>query len=326
MKTHASLAGFFLSFAACVAVGPAAAQGAAGYPAKPIRLIVPLAPGGPSDILARTIAQKLSEGIKQTVVVDNRPGAGGTVGADIAAKSPPDGYTMILVSTSYSINATLYPKLPYDTLKDLVPVTMLAAAPYLLAAHPSLPVKSLQELIALAKARPGELNYASGGSGTGPHMAMELLKQRTGVNVVHIPYKGAGPALTDLMAGQVQLQMVNMIAGLPLAKSGRIRALAVSIAKRSPAAPEIPTIEESGVAFDEGGQHGIMAPAGTPRDIIAKLHREIVRALHLPEVKNRLAGEGAEVVGNTPEEYGAIIRADVEKWAKVIKQSGIRAN
>ena len=297
------------------------------YPAKPIRLIVPLAPGGPSDILARTVAAKLTEGIKQTVMVDNRTGAGGTVGAAVAAKSPPDGYTIILVSTSYAINATLYPKLPYDTLKDLTAVTMLAAAPYLLTVHPSLPAKSLKQLVALAKARPGDLNYASGGSGTGPQLSMEVLKQRAGLDIVHVPYKGAGPALTDLIAGQVHMQLVNMIAGLPLVKAGRIRALGVSKATRSPAAPDIPTLAESGApGYDEGGQHGIMIPAGTPKDVVARLHQEIVKVLHLPEINNRLSQEGATVVGNTPEQYQAIIRADIEKWAKIIKALGLRAN
>lgn len=314
-----------VALGAVVAAAPAFPQ--QQYPAKPIRLIVPLAPGGPSDILARTVAAKLTEAIKQTVVVDNRPGAGGTVGADIAAKSPPDGYTMILVSTSYSINASLYPKLPYNTLKDLTAVTMLAAAPYILTVHPSLPAKSLKQLLALAKARPGEMNYASGGSGTGPHLAMEVLKQRAGINIVHIPYKGAGPALNDLVAGHVQLQMVNMIAGLPLVKAGRIRALAVSTAKRSDAAPEIPTIAESGVpGFDEGGQHGIMVPAGTPREIISRLHQEIVKVVQSPEIRSRLASEGAAVAGTTPEQYAKVIRSDVEKWARIIKDLGLRAN
>jgi tripartite-type tricarboxylate transporter receptor subunit TctC len=314
-------------WAALYAADAAAQAGAAAYPAKPIRLIVPLAPGGPSDILARTVAQKLSENIKQTVVVDNRPGAGGTLGAEIAARSPADGYTIILVSTSYAINASLYPKLPYDTLKDLTGVTMLAAAPYILAVHPSLPVKTYKQLAALARARPGDLNYASGGSGTGPHMAMELLKLRTGLDIVHIPYKGAGPAMNDLVAGQVHMQMVNMLAGLPIARAGRIRAVAVSTARRSPAAPEIPALDESGLpGFDEGGQHGIMIPAATPREIVAKLNQEIVRAVQSPEVRKRLMSEGAEVIGSTPEQYTAVIRADVEKWAKVIKATGIRAN
>ena len=297
------------------------------YPAKPVRLIVPLAPGGPSDTLGRTVATRLTEVVGQPVVVENRAGAGGVVGAEVAAKAPPDGYTMILVSTSFTINASLYPKLPYDTLKDLAPVTMLAAGPYLIAVHPSLPAKSMKELVALAKARPGQLNYASGGSGTGPHMSLELLKLGTGVNIVHIPYKGAGPALIDLMAGHVQLQPVNILVGLPQARAGKLRALAVTTAKRSAAAPELPTIAETVLpGFNEGGQHGILVPAGVPREIVARLHQSIVKVLQNPDVKDRLASEGSEVVGNAPEQYGAILRADVEKWAKVIKRTGIRAN
>ncbi|HET7158207.1 MAG TPA: tripartite tricarboxylate transporter substrate binding protein [Burkholderiales bacterium] len=296
------------------------------YPVKPIRLIVPLAPGGPSDILARTVAAKLTEGIGQSVIVENRAGAGGSVGADYVAKSAPDGYTIILVSNSVSINPSLYPKLPYDTLRDLAPITTLASAPYILTVHPTLPVKSTKELIALARSRPGELNYASGGSGTGPHMAMELLKQLTGTKLVHIPYKGAGPALIDTMAGQTQVLMVNIIAGLPQVKGGRIHAIDVSSAKRASVAPEIPPIAEAVPGFDEGGQHGILAPGNTPREIIARLNTEIVKALNSPEIKSRLAGEGAEVVGNTPEQFGAILKSDVEKWAKLIKASGIKVD
>ena len=313
-----------LTTCALLAAGVAAAQ---TYPSKPIRLIVPLAPGGPSDTLARTVALRLTEVIGQSVVVENRAGAGGVVGTEIAAKSPPDGYTMILVSTSFTINASLYPKLPYDTLKDLAAVTMLASGPYLIAVHPSLPAKSMKELIALAKARPGQLNYASGGSGTGPHMSLELLKLGTGVNIVHIPYKGAGPALIDLMAGHVQIQPVNILVGLPQARAGKLRALAVTTAKRSAAAPELPTVAETVVpGFNEGGQHGILVPAGVTREVIARLHQGIVKVLQNPDVKDRLASEGSEVVGNTPEQYGAIIRSDVEKWAKVIQRTGIRAN
>jgi tripartite-type tricarboxylate transporter receptor subunit TctC len=310
-----------------LAAGTAPALAQQAYPVKPIRLIVPLAPGGPSDTLARAVAVRLTEVMGQSVVVENRAGAGGTVGTDIAAKSPPDGYTMLLISTSFAINASLYSKLPYDTLKDLQAVTLIAAAPYLIAAHPSLPAKSMKELIALARARPGQLNYASGGSGTGPHMTLELLKLGTGTNIVHIPYKGAGPALIDLMAGHVELQPVNILVGLPQARAGKLRALAVSTAKRSAAAPEIPTIAETVLpGFDEGGQHGIVVPAGTPRDVVARLHQGIIKVLQNPDVKDRLAAEGSEVVANTPEQFGAIIRADVEKWAKVIQRTGIRAN
>ena len=314
----------FAMAAALLVSAPVLAQ---TYPSKTIRLIVPLAPGGPSDTLARAVAARLTEVMGQSVIVENRAGAGGTVGTDVAAKSPSDGYTMLLISNSFAINASLYTRLPYDTLKDLQAVTLIAAAPYLITVHPSLPARSMKELIALARARPGQLNYASGGSGTGPHMALELLKLGTGVNIVHIPYKGAGPALIDLMAGHVELQPVNMLVGLPQARAGKLRALAVTTAKRSTAASEIPTIAETVLpGFDEGGQHGIVVPAGTPREIVVRLHQGIIKVLQNPDVKDRLAAEGSEVVGNSPEQFGAIIRGDVEKWAKVIQRTGIRAN
>ncbi len=318
-------AGMVLMLAASLVAGTAAAQ---TYPSKPIRLIVPLAPGGPSDILARTMGQKLTESMKQAVIVDNRTGAGGTLGIDLAAKSPPDGYTMLLVAVAtYTINASLYPKLPYDPQKDLTPVTILAGAPYILVVHPALPVHSVKQLVALAKARPGELNYSSGGTGTGPHLAMEILKANARINIVHIPYKGAGPALNDLVAGQVQLQLANMIASLPLVKSGRLRAIAVSGSKRSSLLPDIPTLSESGIGgLDDVGGHMIMVPGATPRAIIARLHQELVKALQQPEVKARLASEGAEIFGTPPDEAAAIIRADIPKWAKIIKQLKIQAN
>lgn len=318
-------AGMVLMLAASLVAGTAAAQ---PYPSKPIRLIVPLAPGGPSDILARTMGQKLTEGMKQVVIVDNRTGAGGTLGIDLAAKSPPDGYTMLLVAVAtYTINASLYPKLPYDPLKDLTPVTILAGAPYILVVHPALPVRSVKQLIALAKARPGELNYSSGGTGTGPHLATEVFKANAGIDVVHIPYKGAGPALNDLVAGQVQFQLANMIASLPLVQSGRLRAIAVSGTKRSARLPDVPTIAESGVkGLEEVGGHMIMVPGATPRAIIARLHQELVKVLQQPEVKARLVSEGAEIFGTPPDEAAAIIRNDIPKWAKIIKQLKIQAN
>jgi tripartite-type tricarboxylate transporter receptor subunit TctC len=303
---------------AAVTAGNALAQ--RDYPAKPIRLIVPFAPGGPSDILARTVAQKLTEAMKQTVIVDNRATASGTVGTDIAAKSPPDGYTMVLIGVgALTINAAMYPKLPYDTLRDLAPVSVLSSAPYILVVHPSLPVKSLQQLIALAKARPGQLNYASGGPGY--LLGMELLKEQTGMNIVYIPYKGAGPAMNDLIAGHVQVMMVNMISGLTLAKSGRIRAIGVTSVERSQFAPELPTLEETGApGLDVKGQHLILVPSDTPRDIIARLHQEIVRVLQAAELKERLANEGAVVVGSTPEQAAALVRAELERWTRLVKR------
>jgi tripartite-type tricarboxylate transporter receptor subunit TctC len=323
---HSALRYIAMAMIALVGLG-AAVSFAQQFPSKPIRLIVPLAAGGPSDIMARTLALKMGENLRQSVVVDNRAGAGGSVGADLAAKSPADGYTMLLISNSYAINASLYPKLPYDTLKDLTGVSMLASAPYIMTVHPSLPVKSMKELVALAKAKPGQLNYASGGSGTGPHMAMELLKLNAGISLVHIPYKGAGPALIDAIAGHVQALPVNIVAGLPHVKSGKLKVLAVTSEQRSAVLPEVPTVSETVVrGFDEGGQHGILVPSGTPREIIARLHQEIVKVLQSPDVSERLRSEGAAVVGNTPDQYNEQLRADVAKWAKVIKVSGIRAN
>ena len=312
----------------CSLAFPFAVAAQQSYPTRPIRLIVPLAPGGPSDILARSMAQAISPSLGQTVVVDNRTGAGGTIGIDIAAKSPPDGYTLLLVAVAtYTINANLYSKLPYDARKDLTPVSILAGAPYILTVYPTLPVKSLKELIALAKARPRELNYGSGGTGTGPQMAMELLKVQTGMGIVHVPYKGTGPALTEQMAGQVQIGLFNMIAALPMVQSGKLRALAVSGAQRSPALPGVPTLDESGAkGFQEVGGHMIMVPGATPRDIIARLNRELLKALQSPDVLARLKNEGAEVVGSTPEAAAAIIRRDLDKWADVIRRTGIRAD
>jgi tripartite-type tricarboxylate transporter receptor subunit TctC len=318
----------FMSCAIALAAAVAVPGHAQSYPTKTIRLVVPLAPGGPSDILARTMAAKLTESLKQTVVVDNRPGAGGTLGADIVAKAPPDGYTMLLMGVStLTINASMYSKLSYDTLRDFTAISVLAGAPYLLVVHPSLPVKSLNDLVALAKARPGELNYASGGTGTGPHLAMEVLKDKLHMKIEHIPYKGAGPAMNDLIAGHVQVLMVNMIAGLPMVKAGRMRALGQSGARRSPGAPDIPTFAEGGAAgYDSTGQHGMWFPAGVPRDIVMRVNEDIVKALHTKDVSERLAAEGAEVVGNTPDEAQAIVRRDVAQWAAVIKKLGLKPN
>jgi tripartite-type tricarboxylate transporter receptor subunit TctC len=297
------------------------------YPARPVRIVVPLAPGGPSDILARAMAQKLTENLKQTVFVENRTGAGGTIGADVAAKAAPDGYTLLLIAVaSYTINATLYPKLPYDPLKDLQPVTILAGAPYVLVVHPSLPARTLRELVELDRKRPGELNYSSGGAGTGPHLATEVLKANTGMTAVHVAYKGAGPALTDLVAGHVHFQLANMIASLQFVRNGRLRGIAVSGAKRSPTLPDLPTIAESGVrGLEEVGGHMIMAPGATPPDIVQRLHQELIKVLQQPEVMARLAAEGAEVFGTPPDKAAAVIRVEIQKWARVIRQLGLQA-
>ena len=296
------------------------------WPAKPIRLVVPLAPGGPSDLLARTMAQQLTPALGQPIVVDNRTGAGGTIGVDAAAKAPADGYTLLLIASStFTITANLYSKLPYDARKDFTPVSILAAGPYMLTVHPSLPAKTFKDLLALDKARPKDLNYGSGGTGTGTQMSMELLKLKTGLQITHIPYKGTGPMLIDHMAGHIQVSLSNLIAALPQVETKRLRALIVTGAKRSTKLPEVPNFEESGIkGFDDISGHMILVPAGTPKEIITRLHRELVKALRTPEVTARLENEGAEIIGNTPDEAAAIVRADLDKWADVIKRSGIK--
>lgn len=296
------------------------------YPSKPVRLIVPLAPGGPSDILARTVGAAITPTLGQQVVVENRTGAAGIVGADFVAKAPADGYTMLLIGLStYTLAAALHAKLPFDAVKDLVPVTVLAASPFVLLVHPSLPVKSAKELIALAKARPGELNYASGGAGTHPQMVMEVMKLKTGINIVHIAYKGSGPALTETLAGQMQIGLFNILAANPPVQAGRLRALAVTDSRRSALLPQVPTLAEAGVdGIVEVGSHMIMVPAATPKDIIARLNREMVAALQTPAMKSRIVSEGGEAVGNTPEQAAAALRADLDKWIDVVRRTNIR--
>jgi tripartite-type tricarboxylate transporter receptor subunit TctC len=302
-----------------------AQSGAETYPVKPIRLIVPLAAGGPSDTLARILASKMTEFIGQNVIVDNRPGASGIVGTEIGARSPPDGYTIVLVSNTIAINPAIFRKIPYTFDKDLMAVSQLAATPYMLTVHPSLPVKSVQALIALAKARPGELNHASGGAGTGPHFAMEVFAQRSGIRIVQIVYKGGGPAMIDFLAGQTQVYLANMVTAMPQVRAGKMRALAVSSLTRSPAMPEIPTIAESGVPdFDEAGQHGIVAPAGIPKEILARLHGAIVAAMRHPEIVKRLADEGSVVVASTPEEFRVRILRDTAKSLEIARSMNLK--
>jgi tripartite-type tricarboxylate transporter receptor subunit TctC len=307
---------------------PASAQNVSAYPEKPVRLVIPLAPGGPSDILGRSIAQKLSEAFGQAFYAENRPGAAGTVGTTVVARAEPDGYTMLLIGQStYTINASLYATLPFDPRKDLTVVTALAEAPQMVVVHPSLPVNSLRELVAYAKEKPGKLSFASGGTGTGPHLSMELLKEMTGMDIVHIPYKGSGPALNDVVAGRVEVMMVNLIAGLPLVKSGRLRAIAVSRPTRSPTLPDVASVAEQGVpGYDIGGPHLIMVPAATPRPIVDKLNQALIKILALPDVRERLALEGAEVVGNSPDEAQTRMLADIKRWEPIIKRLGLRAN
>jgi tripartite-type tricarboxylate transporter receptor subunit TctC len=294
------------------------------YPDKPIRLVVPFPAGGTTDILARAVGQKLGEHLGQQVVVDNKPGAGGNIGSDIVAKSAPDGYTLVMGTVgTHAINASLYKKMPYDHIKDFVPVSLVALVPNILVAHPSVPVNSVKDLIAYAKANPGKLNFASSGNGTSIHLSGELFKTAAGVEMTHVPYKGSAPAVTDLLGGQVQLMFDNMPSALPHVKAGKLKALGVTTAKRFPAAPDIPTIAEAGVpGYEASSWFGVLAPAGTPKEIVNKLSSEIAKILQTPEIKERLLSQGAEPVGNTPDQFAAFIKAETAKWAKVVKESG----
>jgi tripartite-type tricarboxylate transporter receptor subunit TctC len=320
----------FVVLAMCAATTVAvyaqpAKQGASTYPTKSIRLIVPFAPGGSNDIMARLTAQKFSEAFGQQVVVDNRAGASGIIGTDIAAKAPPDGYTLLMMSLTFAVNPSLFRKLPYDTNRDLTPVTLVASAPLMLVVHPSIPAKSVQEFVAYAKANPGKLNFGSGGPGTTPHLAGEMLKMMSGAQMTHVPYKGGGPALTDLIGGQIQLMLENIPSTLPHAKSGKLRALAVTALKRSALVPDLPTLDEAGMkGYEIVGWNGLFVPSGTPRAIVTTLHAATAKALAQPDMKERLATLGAEGVGNTPDEFKAFVQAEIKKWARVVKEAGLK--
>lgn len=303
--------------------GVAAAQGPA-YPVKAVRIVVPSSPGGGTDILARVLAHKMSESLGQQFVVENRPGAGQVIGIEAVARSAPDGYTLLMAASAIVINEVLYAKPPYDTLRDFAPVTQVASLPNILVVHPALPVKSVRDLIALAKTRPAQLNYSSAGSGTSPHLSMELFRLMAGITLTHIPYKGTGPATVDLVAGQVQLSMPNVLTALPQIKGGKLRGLGVTSSKRATGLPDIPSIAETLPGYEAIQWYGVLAPAGTPREIVGKLQAEIARILVLPEVKERLAADGADAVGNRPDEFAAYIRGELAKWGKVVKTGGIK--
>lgn len=302
--------------------GTAAAQ---AYPAKSIRVVVPFAPGGATDLTARLVGQKMNDSFKQTVVIDNRPGAGGVIGADIVARAAPDGYTVLLASPAEIAVLPHLQKMPYNVDKDFAPVSLAVSTPLILVVHPSLPVKTVKELIAFAKARPGQLSYASAGTGGVQHLAGELLKIAAKIDMVHVPYKGAGPVMPDLIGGQVPMFFSGMPPAMPHVRAGKLRPLAVTTTTRSPAAPEVPAMIEAGVpGFDISNWFAYFVPAGTAPDIIAKLNAEIVRALKLPDVKSKLANVGAEVVGTTPEELAKFVRSESDKFAQLIRQSGAK--
>lgn len=298
------------------------------YPNKPIRFVVPYSAGGTSDIIARIIGQKLSERVGQQVVIDNRPGAGGNLGSDLVAKAMPEGYTILMGNVAtHAINPSLYAKMPYDAVRDFSPVTLVADVPTVLVVPLSVPAKSVQQLITLAKKTPGALNFASAGTGTTQHLAGELFKTMAGINIVHIPYKGGGPALTDLIGGQVSLMFPNIPLVLPYIKSGRLRALAVASSKRSSILPDVPTVSESGLSgLEVATWFGVLGPAGILKEVVMRLHDEIVGIVGSSETKERLTGIGADIVTSSPDEFSAYIKAEIAKWAKVIKASGARAD
>ena len=299
---------------------------AQAYPVKPIRIVVPFPPGGATDILARDVAQKLTEAWGQQVIVDNRPGAGGNIGSELVAHSAPDGYTLEMGTVgTHAINASLYAKMPYDHVKDFAPVILVAGVPNVLVVNNAVPANSVAELIAYAKANPGKLNFASSGNGTSIHLSGELFKVMAGVQMTHIPYKGSAPALQDLLGGQVQLMFDNLPPSLPQIKAGKVRALAVTSLTRAPALPDVPTVAESGLpGFEASSWFGILAPAGTPPAIVAKLNAEIAKWLATPEAKEKLAKQGANAAGGTPEDFAKHIAAETAKWAKVVKESGAK--
>jgi tripartite-type tricarboxylate transporter receptor subunit TctC len=309
----------------CWSAADAPAQSGPSYPAKPIRWIVGYTPGGTADMLARAVGQKLTEAWGQQVIVENRPGGGTNIGTEVAAKAPPDGYTLFMPTVANAINPTLYPKLNFDLMRDFVHITNFANVPGIVVVHPSVPAKNIKELIALAKARPDELRHGSTGIGSPHHLAGEIFKSMAGVKMVHVPYRGASPALIDVVGGNIEIYFGAMVSTLPHVKSARVRALGVTTLKRVAAVPDIPTISEQGLkGFETGSWFGVSVPTGTSRDIVTKLHRESVRIIALPEVRDRMAAEGAEFVGDTPEQFTAFLRREIDKWGKAVRASGAR--
>lgn len=310
------------SFAAAALLAAAAH---AQYPAKPLRMIVPFPPGGGTDAMARVLAPRLGEGLGQSVVIENRGGAGATIGTEIAARSAPDGYTLFLMTVTNTVSMSLYPNLKFDLVRDFTPVTKLATTPHVLVVHPSLPVRTVKELVALAKARPGALVYSSSGTGSVSHLAGEYFGFLTGTKMLHVPYKGGGPSVTALVSGEVAIGFATMPSVLAQVRSGRLRGVAMTTAQRSPALPQLPTIAESGIAnFDVGSWYGLSLPAGAPREIVTRVHEVTHKVLAQPDVKEKLGAAGFEVLLSTPEQFGDFVRVEVERWGKVVKASGAR--
>lgn len=314
--------------AACAAPGQyAAAQAPGSYPNRPIRMILPASPGGPVDVIARTVGAGLAEALGQQIVMDNRAGAGGIIGAEIVVNANPDGYTLMFAhSGPLAIEAALHSKLSYHPLTSFEPVSLVAESPYALIVNPAMPARSVKELVALAKSRPGKFHYASGGIGTGIHMAGELFNLAAGLKMVHVPYKGAGPSMAALMSGEVDMMFNGVSSALPHVKAGRLRALAISSAQRTPLLPDLPTVAESGLTYETAGWYGLVAPARTPKPVTAKLQSHLHRALNTPEMKERLAGQGIDGIASTPERLTLHLRAELEKWTAVVKAAGLKAD
>ena len=311
-----------LPFAFCLGIDAAEAQ---QYPVKPIRFVAPFAPGGGTDFIARVAAQKLTEAVKQQVIVENRPGAGGTLGAEVGAKAAPDGYTFTVIAGSYAVNPSLY-KLAFDPVGDITPVIQFSQGPFLVVVHPALTIKNMKDLIALAKSKPGGLSYATSGQGSIVHLSTELFLFMAGIKAVHIPYKGTGPAITDTMSGQTQFLFGSIAAVMPVVKQGRLRGIAVTTARRIPALPDIPTIAESGVkGYDVILWHGLIGPKGLPRAIVDRVNADLNKALLAKDMEEKLAADGVSAAGGTPEQFGALIKRDIETWRKVVRMAGVKA-
>ena len=324
VQSHGCVRAAFCGAVACLLIAAAPLATAQAYPVKPVRMIVPFVPGGNTDIIGRVFAPKLSELLGQQIVVENRGGAGSTIGTELVARATPDGYTILMVSAAHTINPAMIKKLPYDSVKDFAPVAIIADVPTAFVVHPSLPARTVKEFIAIARARPGEINYSTAGRGTVGHLAAELLSSTASIKLVHVPYKGTGQSMVDLVAGHVQMQLSSMPAAIQQVRTGRLRMIAQTGKQRSAAAPEVPTMEQAGLpGFVVSSGFGMFAPAGTPRPIIDRLHAALVKALNDPAVKDNLAKQGAEIVASTPEEYDQFNRAEIAKWLKVAAQAGI---